>query len=385
MTIIIRFVSIEDLKVTIREHFLGFISVESTTEENLSDVLLNTLRELNIRLSNMRGQGYDNGADMKGVHSGVQRHIRNINPRAFFVPCSAHSLNFVINDAAKSSKEAAAFFDITQKVFNFFSASTIRWQILLKYVKELALKPLNPMVKYEAECLCNLIKTFKFICSVVIWYNILNLINPISKLMQKPNFDISLALSILKTLLKHLNELRSEESSEKMIVDSTALAMEMGVESVFENSRAINSVNDRFEQLKEHNNNFSFLYNLKKLKNLIHEELLNHCKDLQILLNDGDSTDINGIEIAHELKSVSAMVDDNLTPYELLTFVINAVATGERSFSKLKLIKTYLRSTMKSERLCGLAVISIEHEVGQQLTEKELVDDFAKLKARKHL
>jgi len=61
--------------------------------------------------------------------------------------------------------------------------------------------------------------------------------------------------------------------------------------------------------------------------------------------------------MVHELKSVSDMVDD--TPYELLTFVINAgdfapnlsialrilltlpvsVATGERSFSKLKLIK----------------------------------------------
>ncbi|XP_026819055.1 zinc finger MYM-type protein 1-like [Rhopalosiphum maidis] len=389
MTIIIRFVSIEDSKVTIREHFLGFISVENSTGENLCDVLLNILRELNIPLSNMRGQGYDNGANMKGVHSGVQRHIRNINPRAFFVPCSAHSLNLVVNDAAKSSKEAVAFFDIIQKVFNFFSASTIRWQILLKHVKELTLKPLSqtrwesridalkpfrnyigeiydalfeiseninldPMVKHEAECLCNLIKTFKFICSVVIWYDILNHINPVNKLMQKPNFDISLALGILETLLKHLNELRSEESFEKMIIDSTALATEMGVESVFENSR-----------------------------------------DLQILLTDGDSTDINGIEMAHELKSVSAMVDDNLTPYELLTFVINAgdfapnlsialrilitlpvsVATGERSFSKLKLIKTYLRSTMKNERLCGLAMISIEHEVGQELTEKNRLID----------
>ncbi|XP_026821672.1 zinc finger MYM-type protein 1-like [Rhopalosiphum maidis] len=272
MTIIIRFVSIEDSKVTIREHFLGFISVENSTGDNLCDVLLNILRELNIPLSNMRGQGYDNGANMKGVHSGVQRHIRNINPRAFFVPCSAHSLNLVVNDAAKSSKEAVAFFDIIQKVFNFFSASTIRWQILLKHVKELTLKPLSqtrwesridalkpfrnyigeiydalfeiseninldPMVKHEAECLCNLIKTFKFICSVVIWYDILNHINPVNKLMQKPNFDISLALGILETLLKHLNELRSEESFEKMIIDSTALATEMGVESVFENSR----------------------------------------------------------------------------------------------------------------------------------------------------
>lgn len=58
----------------------------------------------------MRGQGYDNGANMKGQHSGIQIRIRNINPRAFFVSCSAHSLNLVVNDAVKASKEAIEFF-----------------------------------------------------------------------------------------------------------------------------------------------------------------------------------------------------------------------------------------------------------------------------------
>lgn len=35
------------------------------------------------------------------------------------------------------------------------------------------------------------------------------------------------------------------------------------------------------------------------------------------------------------------------------------VASDERSFSKLKLIKTYLRATMKHDRLNGLAMLSI--------------------------
>ena len=38
------------------------------------------------------------------------------------------------------------------------------------------------------------------------------------------------------------------------------------------------------------------------------------------------------------------------------------VATAERSFSKLKLIKNYLRSTMGQERLSGLAMLSIEND-----------------------
>ncbi len=44
------------------------------------------------------------------------------------------------------------------------------------------------------------------------------------------------------------------------------------------------------------------------------------------------------------------------------------VAAVDRSFSKLKLIKTYLRSTMAQERLSGLAVISINDDVSQNLS-----------------
>ncbi|GFW46217.1 uncharacterized protein TNCV_2813131 [Trichonephila clavipes] len=40
-----------------------------------------------------------------------------------------------------------------------------------------------------------------------------------------------------------------------------------------------------------------------------------------------------------------------------------STASVERSFSKLKLIKTYLRSTMSQERLSALSVLSIEAEL----------------------
>lgn len=40
----------------------------------------------------------------------------------------------------------------------------------------------------------------------------------------------------------------------------------------------------------------------------------------------------------------------------------------ERSFSKFKLIKTYLRSTMTEERLNNLALISIENDIALNVT-----------------
>ena len=60
-----------------------------------------------------------------------------------------------------------------------------------------------------------------------------------------------------------------------------------------------------------------------------------------------------------------------------------SVASGERSFSKLKLIKTYLRANMTQERLVGLAMLSIENEIASSLDFSNLLTTFANSKARK--
>ena len=59
------------------------------------------------------------------------------------------------------------------------------------------------------------------------------------------------------------------------------------------------------------------------------------------------------------------------------------VASGERSFSKLKLIKTYLRSTVSQERLNSLSMLSIESEIAKAIDFKNILNDFANKKARK--
>ena len=59
------------------------------------------------------------------------------------------------------------------------------------------------------------------------------------------------------------------------------------------------------------------------------------------------------------------------------------VAFAERDFSKLKLIKSYLRSTMSQERLSGLAILSIENEMLEELEYKNLISQFTSQKARK--
>lgn len=53
---------------------------------------------------------------MKGDHLEMKAKIKNINPRAFFIPCGSHSLNLVVNDMANSFLEGANFFNIVQKL-----------------------------------------------------------------------------------------------------------------------------------------------------------------------------------------------------------------------------------------------------------------------------
>ena len=68
----------------------------------------------------------------------------------------------------------------------------------------------------------------------------------------------------------------------------------------------------------------------------------------------------------------------------LLTIPVST-ASAKRSFSKLKLIKNYLRSTMGQERLSALAVLSIESDLASRLNYETIIKEFSKVKSSKFL
>ena len=59
-----------------------------------------------------------------------------------------------------------------------------------------------------------------------------------------------------------------------------------------------------------------------------------------------------------------------------------SIAGAERSFNKLKLIKTFNRSIMMDDRLSSLAIISIESDCARSLDSNHVIDVFAAEKAR---
>lgn len=99
---------------------MGFLIGTDTTGQGLTELVLDNLRKLQLCIKDCRGQGYDNGSNMKGINIGMQTRIRAIVPRAFFVPSASHFLNLVVNDAVRSNLETVKVFDIIQQ--NYINA-----------------------------------------------------------------------------------------------------------------------------------------------------------------------------------------------------------------------------------------------------------------------
>lgn len=140
---------------------------------------------------------------------------------------------------------------------------------------------------------------------------------------------------------------------------------------------AIRSVEERFSLLRDHGRVFGFLYDIASLKEKENTIVLQDCLRLEKALTHGDSRDVDGHELFEELTALGRRLVAGSKPLDALKFICEkgmesifpnvfvalrvlltlpvTVSSGERSFSKLKLIKNYLRSTMTQDRLNGLA------------------------------
>ena len=227
MSVVIRFVecNVED-GVNIHEVFAGFLNVHDTTGEGLLEAFLKKAEKLGIDIADLRGQAYDNGANMRGKNKGVQVRMLELNKRALYVLCGVHTWNLVIADAAKSSRYATDFFGLINKIHVIFSSSPSCWDILQEHMP-LSVKGLSDtrwearidavtLLRYHLQELCSALSSLQeyslkkkdggtateacaildhvtswpFVLTVCTRYDILFHVNKTSKLIQSP--DISL-------------------------------------------------------------------------------------------------------------------------------------------------------------------------------------------------
>ena len=289
------------------------------------------------------------------------------------------------------------------------------------------------------------IKSFKFVCSIITWYNVLKKINIASKLMQESDAALPNIVLILEQTKTYLSSIRSNEGFNDILEEAKKIADDIDCEpsfppinivrprrkkSLFDYEcedeapqnpadqfkinfyfvildTALSKLEERFEQIKQHDTLFNFLNNLYNFLQTDKSIRSAKCKALENVLCDPSKNekDILAQDLYDDIDNVAPYISPEMNALNVINYLFTnnliylfpnlvisirifltlpvTVATGERSFSKLKIIKTYLRSTMGQERLSDLSIISIEKEISENIDVSNFVKTFALKKARK--
>lgn len=287
----------------------------------------------------------------------------------------------------------------------------------------------------EAERLLANILEFNFLVLLYFWNDILRRIDRVQKRLQDPSMNFKDAASDLEALEIQINSMRDDLCDCSVNSAKTRcaewgveiqrrirrrrqmpgeLARDAGLSAEEEIVRVLKSVLDRFQQeittrfirLNDLNSKFGFLLDVQGLvKNEDLNTLRTNCSDLASFYD----TDFDGKELFNEIcdcKMLLTTRGDALpsTPLDLISFIVSygddifpnlrialqilltiavSIASCERSFSKLKLILSYLRASMGQERLCDLALLSVEKETLNKIDFDVIIDTFAGAKARR--
>ena len=82
-----------------------------------------------------------------------------------------------------------------------------------------------------------------------------------------------------------------------------------------------------------------------------------------IFIQDSLQKSMGPLDILNYLKKLSLICPNVVIAYRILLPILVTAACAKRRFPKLKLLKSYLCSTMTQERLTGLETIALENDV----------------------
>lgn len=75
-------------------------------------------------------------------------------------------------------------------------------------MKLMSISDMDIQTRHKAQCLAQKLCNFKFVCSTVIWCDILSKLNVVNKMLQDPDMNIFSSVEVLKNLVTSLTDKR---------------------------------------------------------------------------------------------------------------------------------------------------------------------------------
>ncbi|XP_076945240.1 uncharacterized protein LOC143616240 [Bidens hawaiensis] len=212
ITIIVRYLKFSSNSVTVEESFSGFLDVNDTTGKGLFDIIVEELKSFGLELDDMSGQGYDNGANMKGKHQRERVFFGKIQ-RMYTIFANSNNRWQILKDNVKS--------------WSLKSLSQTRWESRVESVKVIKLQLadvrealLEVGEKYGDLAIADEATTiaenigFDFLVSIIM-YEVLEKVNIVSKRLQSKYMHLEIAIKEIKRLIDFFKEFRENGFSKQ--------------------------------------------------------------------------------------------------------------------------------------------------------------------------
>ena len=213
MSICLRYIS-TDLKL--QECFLQFVPMQATTSESIYNSILSFLKDNELDINLLRGQGYDGAASMAGKFNGVQAKIRQLNPKALYVHCElpdirncmaiVEKLYAFFNTPKRENvlKEQISAIPNESRKEKLKKLCPTRWverHLSILTLVELFIPMYKSLEVIEQWCdndssskstlLKNTVSTPNFMLSLLVLESVFSVTLPLCKMLQKPTIDLS--------------------------------------------------------------------------------------------------------------------------------------------------------------------------------------------------
>lgn len=325
--------------------------------------------------------------------------------------------------------------------FQTVTSIKYNYSIILKTVTKIILTSSNAEEKRTAQQIKNKMETFEFVLLTVLQAKILENVNIVSNLLQSKNMDLHRAVQLLdncrETLVSFRNQYDEFFTECKNIARSWNTTTECAIRRVSRTRKhfdelaqdericdpkkrfeicvfngsldiIISQIRIRFESMRTVNSNFNildpkgallcednelFFTEARKLVEAYPLDLSNEFLEQLLLTRNALKSQLRNAKSTYEAAKIiivdfyctSICIPEVCSAYILYLTLPVTTASAERSFSKLKLIKNYLRSTMTQTRLSSLAFINIENKMAREIDINIIVEEFAEKNARRRL